>query len=92
MRHKKVMRENATFKTEYPNAFIVEQLTPLRSKVAYKLRNDATIEKCWTIDGRIKVKKVGAESKSAPTTIDSLAQLTKIGWTQEMVDNLILQE
>ena len=92
MRHKKVMRENATFKTEYPNAFIVEQLTPLRSKVAYKLRNDATIEKCWTIDGRIKVKKVGAESKSAPTTIDSLAQLTKIGWTQEMVDALILQE
>ena len=92
MRQKKAMRESTKFKTEYPNAFIVEHLTPLRSKVAYRLRNDATIEKCWTIDGRIKVKKVGADSKTAPTTIDSLAMLIKIGWTQEMVDDLILQE
>lgn len=91
IRQKKDMRENQDFKTNYPDVFIVEHLTPLRSKVAYLLRNDEAIEKCWTIDGRIKVKKVGADSKSAPITIDSLANLTKAGWSQQMVDDLILQ-
>ena len=55
MRNKKVLRINAAFKTNYPNAFIVEQLTPLRSKVAYMLRNDENVEKTWTINGKIKV-------------------------------------
>ena len=91
IRHKRDMRENQEFKTNYPDVFIVEHLTPLRSKVAYQLRNDETIEKCWTIDGRIKVKKVGADSNSAPITIDSLANLTKAGWSQQKVDDLILQ-
>ena len=91
MRKKRDMRENQDFKKDYPDVFIVEHLTPLRSKVAWKLRNDEAIEKCWTIDGRIKVKKVGADSKSAPITIDSLANLTKVGWSQQMVDDLILQ-
>ena len=45
MRNKKVLRLNEAFKTSYPNAFIVEQLTPLRSKVAYMLRNDENVEK-----------------------------------------------
>ena len=92
MRQKKAMRENNEFQRKYPGAFIVEHLTPLRSKVAYNLRKDDAIQKCWTIDGRIKVVKVGADSKAAPITIDSLANLTKIGWSQEKVDNLILEE
>ena len=91
MRQKKDMRENQAFKRDYPDVFIVEHLTPLRSKVAYQLRNNEAIEKCWTIDGRIKVKKVGADSKSAPITVDSLANLTKVGWSQQMIDDLILQ-
>ena len=93
MRQKKAMRDNSDFKTKYPDAFIVEHLTPLRSKIAYQLRKDENnIQKCWTIDGRIKVVKQGADSKSTPITIDSLADLTKIGWTQNMVDDLILQD
>ena len=35
MRKKKDMRENQQLKADYPDAFIVEHLTPLRSKVAY---------------------------------------------------------
>ena len=93
MRQKKAMRDNSDFKTKYPDAFIVEHLTPLRSKIAYQLRKDENnIQKCWTIDGRIKVVKQGADSKSTQITIDSLADLTKIGWTQNMVDDLILQD
>ena len=52
------MRENQEFKKEYPDVFIVEHLTPMRSKVAFQLRNDEAIDKCWTIDGRIKVNKM----------------------------------
>jgi len=42
MRQKKNMRENQDFKAAYPDVFMVEHLTPMRSKVAYKLRHDAT--------------------------------------------------
>ena len=38
IRFKKHMRENEEFKSAYPNVFMVEHLTPLRSKVAYQLR------------------------------------------------------
>ena len=79
MRKKRDMRENQEFKKKYPDVFIVEHLTPMRSKVAFQLRNDEAIDKCWTIDGRIKVKKVGADSKSPPITIDSLANLRSDG-------------
>ena len=84
MRNKKVLRVNAAFKTNYPNAFIVEQLTPLRSKVAYMLRNDENVEKTWTINGKIKVILVGTEGNAKPKTIDSLSQLKQVmSWSDE---------
>ena len=43
IRHKKPMRENENFKSAYPNVFMVEHLTPLRSKVAYQFRQDPDI-------------------------------------------------
>ena len=92
MRMKRDMRENQEFKNEYPNVFMVEHLTPLRSKVAYKLRHDNNIEKCWTIDGKIKVVKVGASSQDRPITIDSLADLKDLGWHQNDIDELALSE
>ena len=92
MRMKRDMRENQDFKTDYPNVFMVEHLTPLRSKVAYKLRHDENIEKCWTIDGKIKVVRVGASSQDKPITIDSLADLKDLGWHQNDIDELALSE
>ena len=80
------------FKREYLDAFIVEHLTPLRSKVAYMLRNDDSIAKTWTIDGRIKVIKSNALPSDKPITIDSLEQLTRIGWTTKQIENLIFEE
>ena len=65
IRMKKDFRENELLKREYPDAFIVEHLTPLRAKVCYQLRQDVTIAKCWTIDGRIKgVKKMPRQMRS----------------------------
>ena len=88
---KKDFRENELLKREYPDAFIVEHLTPLRAKVCYQLRQDVTIAKCWTIDGRIKVVKKDAQANEKPITIDSLAQLTKLGWTKKDVEKLIFE-
>ena len=70
---KKDFRDNEVLKGDYPDAFIVEHLTPLRAKVAYQLQQDDTIERVWTIDGRIKVVKKGAPTNDKPITIDSLA-------------------
>ena len=92
MRQKKIMRENQTFKAAYPDVFMVEHLTPMRSKVAYKLRHDSNIEKCWTIDGKIKVVKHGAASTDYPITIDSLADLAKLDWSQEEIEELAFSE
>ena len=92
MRMKRDMRESQEFKADYPDIFMVEHLTPKRSKVAYKLRNDPAIEKCWTIDGKIKVVKVGASTSDKPITIDSLADLKDLGWHQNDIDELALSE
>ena len=93
IRMKKDFRNNELLKGEYPDAFIVEHLTPLRAKVAYQLRNDESIERVWTIDGRIKVVKKGAGTNDKPITIDSLAQLTKLGpnWTKEAIKKLVFE-
>ena len=93
IRMKKDFRNNELLKGEYLDAFIVEHLTPLRAKVAYQLRNDESIERVWTIDGRIKVVKKGAGTNDKPITIDSLAQLTKLGpnWTKEAIKKLVFE-
>ena len=92
MRNKKMLRENEAFQKDFPAAFIVEQLTPLRSKVAYLLRNDPNIEKVWSINGRIKYVVKGA-GNDRPKTIDSLAQLKLVpGWNEEKVENLVLNQ
>ena len=85
---------NEDFQKAYPGAFIVEQLTPLRSKVAYMLRQDTeNVEKSWTINGRIKVILKGAASDAKPKTIDSLTQLKQVmGWSEEKIEKLVLEQ
>ena len=92
MRKKKELRDNAILKGDYPDAFIVEHLTPMRAKVAYKLRNDDTVERVWTIDGRLKVVLKGAPQPDKPITVDSLEQLIQIpGWTKDDIEKLVFE-
>ena len=91
IRSKKLMRESAAFKESYPDVFMVEQLTPLRGKAAYLLRQDENIAKSWSIDGRLKVFKKDYVETDKPINITSLQDLTKLGWSQARVDNLILK-
>ena len=93
MRNKKILRACEDFKKEYPDAFIVEQLTPLRSKVAYMLRQDEKIAKTWTIGGRIKFILAGANAQEKPRTIDSLSQLKLVpGWDEARIEKLVLDQ
>ena len=90
IRGKKQMRESNEFKDSYPDVFMVEHLTPLRGKVAYQLRKDDTIAKSWSIDGRLKVLKVGYSDSDKPINITSLQDLTKLDWSQARIDDLIM--
>ena len=90
IRGKKQMRESNEFKESYPEVFMVEHLTPLRGKVAYQLRKDDTIAKSWSIDGRLKVLKVGYSDSDKPINITSLQDLTKLDWSQARIDDLIM--
>ena len=93
MRNKKILRDNESFKEAHPNAFIVEQLTPLRSKIAYMLRQDTTIGTTWTINGRIKFLPLGADKKTTkPKSIDCLSQLKQVmSWTEEKIEELVFE-
>jgi len=53
-----------------------EHLTPLRSKATYELRKDETIERVWTMDGRIT----------------SLADLKLVGWSEEKIEKLVMEK
>ena len=92
MRKKKELRDNAILKGDYPDAFIVEHLTPMRAKVAYKLRNDDTVERVWTIDGRLKVILKGTPQPDKPITVDSLEQLIQIpSWSKNDIEKLVFE-
>ena len=93
IRCKNQMRDSADFKEKYPEGFMVEHLTPLRGKAAYLLRQDTTnIAKSWSIDGRLKVFKTGYKDTDTPISITSLQDLTKLGWSQGRIDDLILKK
>ena len=92
IRCKKQMRESTDFKQNNPDGFMVEHLTPVRGKVAYLLRQDSNIAKSWSIDGRLKVFKTGYKDTDAPINITSLQDLTKLDWSQERIDELILKK
>ena len=92
IRQKKEMRENDAFKASYPEAFMVEHLTPLRGKAAYLIRNDTNIAKSWSIDGRLKIFKQGYTETDKPININSLQDLTQLGWSQDRIDDLMLKK
>ena len=86
------MRESTTFKQSYPDAFMVEHLTPARGAAAYHIRQDTSIAKSWSIDGRLKVFKTGYSDSDKPITINSLQDLTKLGWSQDRIHDLSLNK
>ena len=92
IRQKKKLGDNEQFKLAYPDAYMVEHLTPQRAKAAYNLRNDKKIAKCWSVDGRLKVLKEGHSQDDKPININSLSDLTNVGWSQEAIEKLMMEK
>ena len=88
---KKQMRENTEFQAKYPQAFMTEDLIPLRQHMAFILRTDESIETSWSIDGRLKCLKKNRAKDSKPITIDSPYDLAKTGYSKGAISTIIQQ-
>ena len=85
------MRENSDFQTKHKEAFMTEDLTPLRQHMAFKLRTDPNVAISWSIDGRLKCFKNGYKKGDTPITIDSPFDLGKLGYSDEDIHTIIKQ-
>ena len=87
----------------YPDAFICEDVTPLRSRIMYQLRNKddkKAFKHVWSIDGRIYCRTPDQAEKAAEarknkqpepkaTVINNPSDLLKLGWTQPEIEVLM---
>lgn len=84
----------------YPDAFICEDVTPLRSRIMYQLRNKdekKAFKSIWSIDGRIYCrtpeqaeKAAEARRKKQPepkaTVINNPSDLLNLGWSEAEIE------
>ena len=87
----------------YPDAFICEDVTPLRSRVMYQLRNrddKKAFKHVWSIDGRIYCRTPEQAEKAAEarrrkqkepkaTVVNDPSDLLKLGWTEGEVKAIV---
>ena len=84
-----VMRKKSSLKTKpnYRGIFVTDDLTPLRQRLLGYIKGLPTVNKVWSIDGKIKVEmkeKVNPTDHSKVYNIESPDDLFKLGET--MVD------
>ena len=74
------MKKKRRLRETKRDVFIAEDLTSLRAKMLRKVKEDRdSIEKVWTIDGRIFCLLNGGTK----VIIDTPDDLLKIGWSEE---------
>ena len=91
IRKKKDLTTKPVCKRKYPDAFITDDTTPLRSAILYRLRQaKPEIQSSWSIDGRIYVKKQGESNEVKPHVINTPDDLVqKLNWSQQTVEELM---
>ena len=69
--------------------FVTDNLTPERAKLLRKLREDQSgrIRKAYSVEGKLKVSAI-VEGRERYFTIDSLADVVKLGWPEEEIKAL----
>ena len=72
-------------------AFMTEDLTPLRQYMFFKLRNDDNIEAFWSINGRLKCLKKTHKKGDRSDIIDSPYDLAKVGYSKDDIATIIQQ-
>ena len=77
-----LMKAKKILKSKGKKVFIDEDLTPLRARMFYALRNDPAVSAVWTMDGRLHCVATvsGREQK---VVIDSPDDLFNLGWGKE---------
>ena len=81
----------------YENIKMYEDVTPLRSRILYALRNKKDGENkefryVWSREGRIYARKateITQTPQPKPHIINRPEDLTKLGWTPEQIENII---
>ena len=84
MKHKRRLRD-----LDRRGVFLNDDLTPFRAKLARALRNDSTIGKVWTIDGRI-LCTITVNGNEIKKVVESPDDLFHLGWSEEKVKGLDL--
>ena len=87
----------------YPNAMIVEDVTPLRSRIMYQLRNrldrdgNKVYKFVWSREGRIFCRteaeslqrnSSGQIQQPKPHIVNKVDDLKALGWSEEEVDDI----
>ena len=94
---RKNLATNSSCPTKYRNVAIYEDVTPLRSRIMYELRQREDKKKfkyVWSRGGRIFCKTPEqAETPSVrPTVINKPEDLDKVGFTAEEIEAIILNK
>ena len=86
-----------------PDAFICEDVTPLRSRIMYQLRNrddKKAFKHVWSIDGRIYCRTPEQAEQAAEarrrkqpepraSVVNNPSDLLKLGWTQQEIEDIM---
>ena len=80
-----LMRKKANLRnTDGPNIFITDDLTRLRGKMLYEMKQDADVERAYSLDCKlISVKKM-RDGQEKRFRVNSPDDLFEIGWSEKV--------
>ena len=95
---RKNLTTNSSCPVKYRNVAIYEDFTPLRSRIMYELRNrneKKAFKYVWSRGGRIFCKtpeQADMTPSPKPTVINKPEDLSKVGFTNEEIESIILNK
>ena len=83
------MRKKANHRNvDGPRVFITDDLTKMRGRLLWELKQDGDIERAYSIDGKITCVKKMAGGEEKRFRVNSPDDLFTIGWSEEKVKEL----
>ena len=84
-----LMRKKANLRNvDGPNVYITDDLTKMRGKILYELKQDVEIERAYSLDCKITCVKKMPDGQEKRFRINSPDDLFTIGWSEEKVKDL----
>ena len=80
------MRKKANLRNaDGPNVYITDDLTKMRGKILYELKQDVEIKRAYSLDFKITCAKKMPDGQEKLFRINSPDDLFTIGWSEEKV-------